>query len=429
MDIETEDGMKRLMRDIFGLPMGNPSARPPFRGVWAMLLLLASVALFASCNYGGRYVAHPDVLAQKKKKGPQPEDTFLFKKYYDEGTIKMKNARTATVWSMKGSDLVNVETGRTLAEEMAEVDHEHLLYRLPKRDVPKEVHEGYRNATIIFASIQLLFLVASMIFLSYREKPSRGQTLLFYALISGALLATSYSLFQHIITAGPRGGDSTFWDYLFAPGTYGWLKTIFFWIVFFLLSAANLFGYLATITLSCDWSGRRHFFNAEVFLALLVWFVVYLFSDNELNDYFVLALYGIMAIHFVALLISNFIYRANVLEMLYIYLCFWGCLFPVFWSTFFSVVLIPLLALLFQTAKAVPGMVGDMVSNTLTLGDPESSSGSGSEEKHRAKVSKSQKACEFCGWYDRSSGTCTNSGSGGKKEAHGGDAYSCPYYS
>ena len=402
-------------------PFGNSSTKPPFHGMGAILLLLALSCCLVSCHPGERYEVRTDTMAGNGVDTLKAGDRFMLKKYFSDDNIRVKSELDGDTYCVNGGDLFNVETGKTLAEDMAVVDHEHLLYRIKQRDVPKEVHMQYRRYTVIAATVLLVFVVLLMIFI---EKLSRNWMLVLYILLSFSLLATNYFYLQYTVTL--HGHGRGFWSYLFSPGNFGWLNTVFFWVAYFLLSAANLFGYISVAYLSQEWSGRC-LFNRHVFLAMLVWFVVYLFSPNEMNGRFLQALYIIMGLHFIALLVENFIRKANVLEMLYIYFCFWGCMLPVFLTTVNCLVLVPLLLLLFASAKAAPGLLKDMVRGVLS----NNSSGEriGSRERFKVKVSDNQKACVFCRWYEESSGTCSYLGAGGKRESYGADAYSCSGYS
>lgn len=122
---------------------------------------------------------------------------------------------------------------------------------------------------------------------------------------------------------------------------------------FFVLSAVNLFAFRVTIFVS-EAATERKFHGDFVFIALLVWLIVYLFSPNTLNPYFVYAIYGIMTLHFIFLLFSNFKVKAPLWEMLCIYVYFWVCLFPVITSTLSTIVLIPILLFAFVLVRSAP---------------------------------------------------------------------------
>lgn len=164
--------------------------------------------------------------------------------------------------------------------------------------------------------------------------------------------------------------------------------------------------------LSEVWSGRNSC-TGYAFLAVVVWAVVYLFSSNTLNDYFLWALYGIVALHLIALFIVNMKVKANVFEMFYIFFYFWICLLPVVLSTLTTIVLIPLLLFAFAIVRSVPSMFAE----AFKIDD-------GKEKKVVGKPVFGEKTCQFCQFYEY--GSCEKYL---PEDKYDGKAYSCPFYS
>lgn len=341
-------------------------------------------------------------------------DTLMLKKYLDLKAIAwVKNTRNKKEYWVDSKTVFNWDTGVSLYEDQQLVDQGNLWEeRVPKLEVSKETKDFYKRNVVITTSLLVVLVIVGASVLTDDSK--RWKIGILYLLISVVSLAANTFYFLYSISVHGHG----FYAYLFSPKEYGWWYTILFWIAFFVLSAANLLCYRATVVLSEMWSGRK-FYSAEVFTAILVWAVVYLFSSNALNDQFLWALYAIMVLHFLALLVTNLKVKANFLEMLYIYVYFWGCMLPVVESTLSTIVLIPVLLFAFVFIRSTPSMIREAIRIDT---NPKRS-----EKEKKQQIIKGEKMCQFCQYYNYADGYCELQKE--KREHHDGAAYSCPYYS
>lgn len=342
-------------------------------------------------------------------------DTLMLKKYFDTNHPRawVKNISNKKEYWIDPRTVFNWETGTSMYEDQQLVDQENLwIERIPKLEVSKETKNFFKQSVLICTSILVVLMLVGTFIITDNTKRWKIGTM--YFLISLVSLAANIFYFLYIISVNGHG----FRSYLFSPKDYGWLYTFLFWIAFFVLSAVNLLCFRATVVLSEMWS-RRKFYSAEVFLALFIWAIVYLFSSNALNDQFLWALYTIMALHFLILVITNWKVKANFLEMIYIYVYFWICLLPVVESTLSTIILVPILLFVFFSVKSSPSIISEVFKNSTNLKRP--------EKEKKEQIIKGEKMCQFCRFYNYSKGYCEIQKE--NRERYDGAAYSCPYYS
>ena len=242
-------------------------------------------------------------------------DQLTVRKAIGNRTAFVKNKRTGYTHQVSSDSLFNINTGHTLRQDLVENEQENLFSKIETVQMTKEKRKEHEHRMIISLTALLAALLTAVIICCV-GKLTRMKVGITYILVSICSLVANYLLFKYYSIEQNGHGIMA---YLFSVGKYGWLKTIFFWIVFFTLSVANLLGYRATLLLSEIWSGRS-LYTTHIFLALGIWCVVYLFSSNEFNDEFLWVLLGIMFVHIVALIIQNLRNHANWIEMCYLFL-------------------------------------------------------------------------------------------------------------
>lgn len=379
-----------------------------------LLAMLCALCSLTSCGPIETYTVRTEIIGDRDTL--RAGDPLKVVRYFDSSKyVVIENQRTGEEHHIDSCgiyNLYNIENGKNFLDDQATLQHDNLAVEyMPKLDIPDETMEKLKLTVVIGATALLVLLITGFVLVCMEVTPGKffGVCLYVSLMLISVITNMAYLLYQ---CGEPK--KSGFYDYLFSPGDYGWLMTIFYWIVFFLLSTTNLVAFRATIFIS-EAATDRKFHGDFVFVALLAWFIIYMFSPNTLNPYFIYALYAIMALHFIFLSVSNCKASAPVWEMLCIYIYFWLCLFPVFFSTVSTIVLIPVLLGAFIVVRSIPGMlVAGFSGETLQA-----------EEKSRSAI-KGEKACTFCGHYDQSGMRCTLSDS--HKARYGTDAYSCPYY-
>lgn len=378
------------------------------------IILVLSLLGLTSCYPTQEYGVKDEIVTKTKRLlGPGRDtikvgDKLTIKKVFEIGSdICVKNARTGA-WHIVDSKLLfNLDTGKSMYEDLQTKDRGNLWEeRIPTLKIPEETLKTYERYMIIGAIVLLVLCVVGF-FLLLRENINRTMIGVYYSLLSLVSLFTNVLFF--IYSSCDTWG---YYEYLFSPSVYGWGHTILYWIACFVLIGVNLFAYKAVIMLSEVWSGRNSC-TGYAFLAVVVWAVVYLFSSNTLNDYFLWALYGIVALHLIALFIVNMKVKANVFEMFYIFFYFWICLLPVVLSTLTTIVLIPLLLFAFAIVRSVPSMFAE----AFKIDD-------GKEKKVVGKPVFGEKTCQFCQFYKH--GSCEKYL---PEDKYDGKAYSCPFYS
>ncbi|WP_342979701.1 hypothetical protein [Bacteroides stercoris] len=387
--------------------------------MWKISFCILLTFCLTSCHPNRKYSVSKDMLVGIQ--GPlgvsgrdtlKVGDLLTVRKAIGDRTAFVKNKRTGHTHHVSCDSLFNIDTGHTLRQDLVENEQESLFKKIETVHMTKEKRKEHERKMIISLTALLTALLMGVI-ICCAGKLTRMKVGIAYILISICSLVANYLLFKYYSIEQNGHGIMA---YLFSVGKYGWLKTIFFWIIFFILSAANLLGYRATLLLSEIWSGRS-LYTTHIFLALGVWCVVYLFSSNEFNDEFLWVLLGIMFVHMVVLIIQNIRSYASWIEMCYIYFYFWACLLPVFMMTLSSLILIPIALFFLVFVRSIPSMVAAGFSTNSSERAPEKQFNSNSKEK----------ACAFCRFYEMSSGQCRMTVS--NKSRYGSDAYSCPYYS
>lgn len=376
--------------------------------MWRFVVFLFLALGLVSCHPDRKYTVLTDTVADTRGwLGRSGRDTI---KAGDELTLStegtqssiMKSARNGLKYYVYNDSAFNVETHQTLSQDIAQYKQGHLLNRIKKGKMTTEERKTYEFMTVIALTVLLVMLIVWVILFN-ADKLTRTWTGILYLLISISSLAANCLYFKcsHVEHAGHG-----FLCYLFSVDEYGWLKTAFFWLACFVLSAANLVGYGVTLSLSKAWSGRE-LYSAVVFLALAVWTVVYLFSSNEYNDGFLWALLAIMFVHFIALAVQNYSIRASWLEMCYIYFYLWICLLPMVVMVLTSVLLLVAFVI---TCVVLKGAIWGMLFG----------------EVPEEKKSSHEKACVHCFFYNRPEGYC--SARGAHKREYDTDSASCSFY-
>lgn len=376
--------------------------------------LLVVLGTFTSCDPLEIYTVRTDLVFDKDTLHAGDSLKVVSYRIFSKSVV-LKNRHTGerfVVDSCQIDKVYNIVNKKNIVEDQASLQHGNVVEEyMPELDIPDETMKLLESVVVISTTFLLVLLIVGLV-LVLNITPSKVIGISLYAVLMLASLTANMSYFLYYCGQPESGG---FYDYLFSPGDYGWWMTLFYWIVFFVLSAVNLFAFRVTIFVS-EAATERKFHGDFVFIALLVWFIVYLFSPNTLNPYFVYAIYGIMTLHFIFLLFSNFKVKAPLWEMLCIYVYFWVCLFPVITSTLSTIVLIPILLFAFVLVRSAPGMVAAGFSSEAPQ-----------EKEVGSPIIKGEKACVYCSFYEKSEERCRYYDS--HKDRFGSSAYSCPYYS
>lgn len=388
--------------------------------MWKITFYLLLACCLVSCSPNRKYsVSNNVVVGIQGLLGISGQDTLKIgdvltvRKAIGDKTAFVKNMRTGYTHKVNCDSLFNINTGNTLRQDLIQNEQENLFSRIETIRMTKEEKKELERTIIISLTALLVTLLIGII-IGCISKLTRTKVGIVYVLISICSLVANYLLFRYYSIEQNGHG---FMVYLFSVGKYGWLKTISFWIVYFVLAITNLLGYKVTLLLSESWSGRR-LYTTHVFMALCIWSVVYLFSSNEFNDEFLWILLSIMSVHMITLIIQNIRSHANWIEMCYIYFYFWACLLPMFIMTLSSILLIPVALFFLIFVKSIPAMIAAGFSINKSEHIP---------EKQLNSPTPKEKACVCCRFYEVSSGHCGITDS--YKDRYGSDAYACPHYS
>lgn len=354
-----------------------------------------------SCKENTKY--HPIKGGYYEKEGllgKQPDslsqsDILLLKDYLDATNVaKVKCERTGATFYLSDTLLVNIETGKTMREDQAIVDHRTLSDMTKIDGVERGESKRYFFISIYAICALVIVGVVVMFVLGDGTETYNKHRNCTIALSIPSLVANlSYAYY------GLTFNGRAYW-FLFSPSEHGWMLMIADWLAFFLITAINCAGYfliirMFSVTISIKNNNiMPNFLMSYAGLAVIIWMIVYYFSSTAFNGYFILAFFAILLVHLICVLIVNRGVDTKTQIMAFIYM--WICAPSVLFSTFQAVILIPLLYFGFMLVKEMPKAVGSIMKpSNFDEGTP---------------ITSPQRSCYNCLFYNRADERCESVG-------------------
>lgn len=377
------------------------------KGLIAKIILLIPVficLILSSCKENTKY--HPIKEGYYEKEGllgKYPDslrlsDILVLKDYADIINVaEVKCERTGATFHLPDTLLVNIETGKTLREDQSMIDHRSLLEIAKIEGV--EIAESkqyfflaiYAVCAMVIVGIVIMFIIGSG-----PETFSKLRNCTIALAIPSLIANISYTYYS--LTFSGR----SYW-YLFSPSEHGWLLMIADWIAFFIITAINCGGYFIIIRLFStsisikDNNVMPNFLINYVAIAVIIWMIVYCFSSTAFNRYFIIAFFGIMSLHLIAILIINRGKNVDKPMLIIAYFYIWLCGYSVLVSTLQAVILIPLLYFGFIFIKDLPKTAISLMN-------------SGDSDRD-VSITSPQRSCNNCLFYNHADERCESIGS------------------
>ena len=350
--------------------------------------------MLSSCKENTKYHPVKDGYYEREGfLGKQPDslrlsDILVLKDYLVATNVaKVECERTGNTFYLSDTLLVNIETGKTMREDQAQIDH-RTLSDMSKIDGVKRGESKRYFFISIYAVCVLVVVGVVVMFIMFRGPETYNKYRNCTLALSIPSLVANLSYAYYGLTFNGRA----YW-FLFSPSEHGWLLMIADWLAFFLITAINCAGYFiivrlfsATISIKND-NKVPDFLTSYAAIAVIVWMIVYYFSSTAYNVYFILAFFVILLMHLISVLIVNRGKDVDKKMLIFAFLYMWICAPSVLFSTIQAVILIPLLYFGFLLTKEMPKAVGSLMTSN-------------------SKSNLGNKSCQDCAFYPNSTGWC-----------------------